>query len=295
MSLEDKLQGWTGPSSNSEQEKQERTERMVKQAINSWSAFSDTSLSVYAKGSYPNNTNVRSDSDVDIAVQCHELEYWEEAKPGVHTSGSPYAGKWTPSLLRSEVEKALRSKFGSEVDSSGSTAITVHSGSSRVDADVVPCFDYRYYFSGGGSRKGTRIVTKEAKHFENFPAQHLENGRAKNSRTSSRFKAAVRLLKRVENAMVEAQVHREVPSFLVESLVYNCPDRLFGGYNWTGRVRDILVFIWENTQGDVEPKKEERMVEVNECKYLFFSAQKWTRADARDFSKAAWNYLGYSS
>ena len=32
-SLEDKLVSWTGPSSASEQDKQERTERMVKEAV----------------------------------------------------------------------------------------------------------------------------------------------------------------------------------------------------------------------------------------------------------------------
>jgi hypothetical protein len=33
---------------------------------------------------------------------------------------------------------------------------------------------------------------------------------------------------------------------------------------------------------------------VNECKYLFGPHQSWTRQDARNFTKAAWNYLGYS-
>ena len=33
MSLEDTLSGWTGPSSDTEQEKQERTVRMIREAI----------------------------------------------------------------------------------------------------------------------------------------------------------------------------------------------------------------------------------------------------------------------
>jgi tRNA nucleotidyltransferase (CCA-adding enzyme) len=66
MSLEDKLAAWTRPSSDTEQDKQDRTERMIRQAIDSHAAFSNCSLKVYAKGSYANNTNVRSDSDVDI-------------------------------------------------------------------------------------------------------------------------------------------------------------------------------------------------------------------------------------
>ncbi len=46
----------------------------------------------------------------------------------------------------------MKKKFPGQVDSSGSTAFRVHSGSVRVDADVVPCFDYRYYFSSGNHR-----------------------------------------------------------------------------------------------------------------------------------------------
>ena len=69
MSLEDRLSGWTGPSSDTEQEKQERTERMIREAVKEHPAFDDCKLTVYAKGSYANNTNVRTDSDVDIAVQ----------------------------------------------------------------------------------------------------------------------------------------------------------------------------------------------------------------------------------
>jgi len=70
MSLEEKLASWTGPSSNGEQENQERTERMIREAVNSHDPFAGCSLKVYAKGSYANNTNVRADSDVDIAVNA---------------------------------------------------------------------------------------------------------------------------------------------------------------------------------------------------------------------------------
>jgi tRNA nucleotidyltransferase (CCA-adding enzyme) len=72
LSLEDKLSGWTGPSSETEQDKQERTERMIRQAVDNHPAFKNCSPSVFAKGSYANNTNVKLDSGVDIAVQCHE-------------------------------------------------------------------------------------------------------------------------------------------------------------------------------------------------------------------------------
>jgi hypothetical protein len=293
MSVESTLAGWTGPSSETEQDRQERTERMVKEAITTHD-FGDCRLSVYAKGSYANNTNVRTDSDVDIAVQCHNVEYWKEATPGVHPPGTPYAGIWTPSKLRAEVTAALRTKFPGDIDESGSTAIRVRSSTARVDADVVPCFDYRHYFSSGGSRTGTKVFRKNGDGFVNYPIQQLANGRKKNDQTNTYFKQAVRVLKRVENVMLEKHVHREVESFFIECLTYNCPKEIFLRSTWTDTIRGLLGHIWDGLQGDPEPSNDdERWLEVSECKYLFHAGQPWTRADGRDFAYAVWNYLGF--
>jgi hypothetical protein len=293
MTPEATLAGWTGPSSPTEQDKQDRTERMVRDAIGAHPGFKGCSLSVYAKGSYPNNTNVRTDSDVDVAVQCHEVLYWGQAPGAGHVAGGAYTGPWTPAKLRAETVAALNAKFGAQVDASGTTAIRVHSSTARVDADVVPCFNYRYYFVGGDHRDGTRVFRTTGAAIENWPVQHLDYGRAKNTATSTRFKQAVRVLKRTENAMVVAGTHREVPSFLVECLIYNCPDTLFAEATWTARIRGILAHIWNATQGDAEPSTDLRWLEVNRCKYLFAPGQAWSRKDGRDFAKAAWNYHGY--
>lgn len=295
MTLEQTLAGWTGPSSDTEQDQQERTERMVREAVNSHAAFGGCRFSVYTKGSYPNNTNVRTDSDVDVAVQCHNLEYWEEAVPGTHTSTGSCTGPWTPTKLRSELEAALRAKFPNQVDTSGSTAIRVHASSARVDADVVPCFDYRYYFAGSGSREGAKTFRKTTGSLINYPAQHLTNGRSKNTHTNGNFKKAVRILKRTENAMVTAGVHRAVPSYFVECLTFNCPDSTFMKSSWTEVVRGVIGHIWQSLDGTEPTDSSLRWLEVNKCKWLFATGQPWSRQDGRDFSKAAWNYLGYQS
>jgi hypothetical protein len=294
-SLEDTLAAWTAPSSPTEQEQQERTERMIREAVAAHDAFEGCSLSVYAKGSYANNTNVRTDSDVDISVQCHEAEYWDAAVPGIYTPANSYSGIWTPTKLRSELKAALDAKFPSQVDGTGSTAFRVHSTSSRVDADVVPCFDYRYHFAGGGSRAGTKIFKTSGKDLLNWPVQHLENGRSKNTSTRTVFKKAVRILKRTENAMVEANVSSALASYLIECLVYNCPNPIFERSTWTEVIRGILVHVWEGLEAAEPLEESERWLEVNRCKFLFSSAQDWTRPDSREFARAAWNYMGFAS
>ncbi len=290
MSLEDKLSGWTGPSSDTEQEKQERTERMIRQAIDSHAPFNNCSLKVYAKGSYANNTNVRSDSDVDIAVECTETLYWKESEKGIHTPGKPYEGIWTPAKLRAELISAMKAKFPGQVDSSGSTAIQINSNSARVDADVVPCFSFRYYMKHG-SRDGTKIFKTDGSNIVNYPAQQKQKGIAKNNRTGYAYKKGARLLKRIENAMAEDGTFRELPSFFMECLAYNCPDNVFSHSTWTECLRAMLLHIWNGLQGD-EPTSG-RWLEVNECFFLFHENQKWDREDGREFSKAAWNYFGF--
>jgi hypothetical protein len=291
MSLEDKLAGWTSPSSSTEQDKQDRTERMIRQAIDSHEPFNNCSLKVYAKGSYANNTNVRSDSDVDIAVECTDVQYWEESEKGNHPPSEPYEGIWTPAKLRAELLSAMNAKFPGQVDSSGSTAIQINSNSARVDADVVPCFSYRYYMKYG-SRDGTKIFKTDGGSIVNYPVQQLENGIAKNKRTGYAYKKGARLLKRIENAMAEDGTFRELPSFFMECLAYNCPDDAFAHPTWTECLRAMLFYIWDNLQGD-EPTSG-RWMEVNECFFLFHSNQKWTRSDGREFAKAAWNYFGFN-
>ena len=296
MTLEDTLKGWTGPSSDTEQEKQERTERMVREAVRDHEGFADCNLRVYTKGSYPNNTNVRSDSDVDVAVQCQDLFYWEEHTPGAHPPAGSYEGVWTPKKLRAELEAALRAKFPNEVDTSGKTAIRVHSSSARVDADVVPCFNYHYYFSATSYREGAKTFRTAGQSVVNYPDQHLANGRAKNADTKTCFKKAVRILKRVENAMVIADAHREVPSYFIECLVYNCPNSVLLRSSWVDTIKGLLVHIWDGLDGQ-EPSSESgsRWLEVNDYKYLFTNSQPWTRQDGRDFANAAWNYLGFAT
>jgi hypothetical protein len=103
------------------------------------------------------------------------------------------------------------------------------------------------------------------------------------------------VMKRVENAMVAASVHREVPSFFVECLVYNVPNSILTRTTWTEIVRGIIVHIWNGLEGSEPAAGSERWLEVSGCKYLFNSAQAWDRDDGRDFAKAAWNYLEYKS
>ena len=224
-------------------------------------------------------------------MQCSNTFYFNQ---GLYVPRSPYRGGWTPSKLRTEVGRALRSTFEDQVDTSGNVAIKISASSVRVNADVVPCFNYRRYFKSGSYRQGAKIFRKDGSSTENYPQQHLEKGRSKNNDTKHFYKQTVRILKRTANAMESDSHHRAVPSYLVESLVYNCPNGLFLPSTWVETGKGIIIHIWKNTQPDSKPSTG-RWKEANDFKYLFHKEQGWSRKDARDFAKAAWNYLKLAS
>lgn len=287
--LEQRLQGWTAPSSNTEQEKQDRAERMIREAVSSHPAFEDCRLRVYSKGSYKNNTNVRADSDVDIAVQCQEILYWGGTEPH-HLSS--YTGPWTPARFRTELVAALQSKFPDDVDASGTLAIRVGHNSSRVDSDVVPCFDYRYYFASGNYRDGSKVFRKDGTSLVNYPEQQHANGVSKNNRTGRSYKRTVRILKRLENILVERGDIEALPSYFMECLVYNVPESILNRSTWVDTVKGSLYHIWSELEGG-EPETN-RWMEPNDIKYLFHTTQPWDRVDGRRLALEAWNYLGLS-
>jgi hypothetical protein len=200
---------------------------------------------------------------------------------------------WTPSKFRAEVLLALENKLPGQIDSSGSTAIKVNSSTARVDADVLPCFDYRFYFSTGEYREGSRAFKTDGSAITNYPDQQLTNGISKNQATAMRFKKAVRVLKRIENAMVEDSLIDELPSYFMECLVYNVPNQILIRTTWVEVVRGILGHVYESLEGPEPDEESSRWLEVNGCKFLFHYSQKWSRSDGRKLAQSAWDYLGY--
>jgi hypothetical protein len=116
------LSQWIKPSSDTEQDQQERAERMVRNAVAASDEIKGSSYRIYTKGSYKNNTNVRRDSDVDVVVELQECVYvgYLSGVSPVSEEPSPYSGSWSPTLWRSAVQKAMEDYFGkAEVDSTG--------------------------------------------------------------------------------------------------------------------------------------------------------------------------------
>jgi hypothetical protein len=205
---EETFRRWSGPASASEDEKREGTERAIREAIQAVPGLSDKVSRVFSKGSYKNNTNVRLDSDVDVAVECSDHAYfelteqvagWDPQDAGVIVVHSDYR----PEQFKAEIEDALIGRFGASAVERGNKALHVREVSRSLAADVVPCFEFHLYYAPGKYLKGTQIWPDSGPKIHNWPDQHYERGVEKNTATGRRFKAMVRALKRLENEMVE--------------------------------------------------------------------------------------------
>jgi len=267
---------------------------MIRDAINAHDAFDGYSFSIYAKGSYANNTNVRSDSDVDIVVECEDAFFWKDFDPdkGGHPPIEPYDGIWKPEKLRQELAKALKAKFPGEV-TEGTTAFQVTSSASRVDADVVPCFTFREYFEDGSHRVGTQLFKVDGGSIVNYPKHQLQLGREKNTRTNGGYKKTVRILKRLENVLVDAGVADDQASYLLECLIFNCDESFFARSSWREVLRGCLAEIYNYTLGTEPTDPDDRWLEANGIKFLFHRDQKWDRAGVHRFARAAWDYMEF--
>lgn len=300
---EDTLKAWVKPASETEEAKRDRTEKAIRECLRD-AGFSTSVLRVFAKGSYANSTNVRADSDVDVAAeytsmifndQEHDLEGVSNAEVGLSPSSDGYAGNM--GTFKDDIEAALKKTFGASSVTRHDKAITVHARSTSIDADVVPCFEYRRYYARsarGGFlyHQGTMLFPDSGGRLINWPQQQYENGVAKNKATGGRYKDMVRVLKRMENKLVEEGLIGELASYFLECLTYNVTNDAFGHATYLADLQAVLAQIYNAT---LPEGNADEWVQANELLWLFHGKRTWTTADAQKFADVAWDYVGFTS
>lgn len=277
-----KKEGWTRKSNLEGYERFKESETAYKTTLN----LNGKTVKVLIQGSYANNTNVRKESDVDIAVVLTS-SFRPTYRKGV--SGKNYgfsAASYNLEDLKRDVHKALKDHLYNDVKP-GCKSLKVMESTTTVPTDVVPALqkrDYtRDYSFDENNFVGGIIIRDSCKNLEiiNFPEQHIENGISKNKNTNFRYKKIVRIFKNLKNRMKNENIALDgnVSSFLIESLVYNVPNNYFKG---TSSLRDIVkntVSFWSLS---ITSNKSLYM-EANDIKVLFDNSSKYN---------AAINFLG---
>jgi hypothetical protein len=298
------LRAWVKRPSDNEDAKRDKTEEEIKAALRASGALSGVKYKVYAKGSYANNTNVRLDYDVDIAVECTDFYYY--SKDGIgpdvrkaavfEAATKPYKGGYTYVHFKADVEQALIDYYGASAVTRGNMAMRVREKKTTLPADVVPCFEYHYVYDVDSYGqplyyKGTRVYKDSGEYVHNWPEQQRVNGITKNNATGRRYKRMVRALKRLENELVARGEINELPSFFMECLVYNVPNsNLSSSDSYVTSMRAVLAVIFNETLSEERCKE---WLEVSERKVLFHRDQSWTCSQAHELANCAWNYIGF--
>lgn len=287
---------WSQGPSQTEQEKAENAERQIRQAIQASEKLKNRNIRVFIQGSYRNRVNVRQDSDVDVGVLCFDTYFPEYPDDNVkmELAKSSIPATYDYEAFKNELEEALVSRFGRVAVTRGSKAFDIKANSYRVESDVSAFFEHRRYTSITHYHSGIEMIPDDYKppRIKNWPEQHYQNGISKNDATSRKFKRVVRILKKLSNEMTNngIQSAKEVPSFLIECLVFNASNSCFIFSTYMQTVKEVLAELFKNTLTD---ELCSEWGEVNELKYLFRTSQPWTRQSAHQFLSDAWNYVGY--
>jgi len=288
---------WSKPSSDTEDQKYQNAERMTRDAIREYAPLGGRRIEVFAQGSYRNNTNVRLDSDVDICVRLMDVFFsdFSTAKGFTKADAGIVDATYSYGQFKTDVEQALVAKFGRSSVKRGNKAFDIHENTYRVDADVVPCLEHRRYTRKSTSGEyqflsGAEFWPDNGGRIINWPHQQYENGVSKNNATGNRFKFIVRGLKRLRNEMTDKGIAaaKPIPSYLIECLIWNAPNKSFGHTEYSIDVSNVLEYTINSTATDAGCSE---WGEVNELKYLFRGHQPWTLQQAHEFLGTVWNYI----
>ena len=104
--------------------------------------YSTDKITIFIQGSYANNTCVRNESDVDIAVVRDDIF---EYAFGEKFAGSSTDQKNAAVALKNAVERVLRTHFPYQVHR-GNKSIKVDGNTYRKNADTVPSVAVHYYY-----------------------------------------------------------------------------------------------------------------------------------------------------
>jgi hypothetical protein len=239
----------------------------VKRALEAATApYTDRNFKVFLQGSYGNDTNIHTESDVDVVIRYdgayyYDLDALSDDEKATYHRQYPSDATYSYGDFKKHVQAALTSAFSNSVKP-GTKAIRIEANGSRRNADVIVAFLHHRYrrfvppwvndFTPGISffnSAGTRI--------DNFPNQHCENLTTKHQATSSRFKPMVRIFKNMRSKLVDDGLIAKgiAPSYYIEGLLHNVPnpnfvadqsETVFSILKWLSETKDRTEFLCAN-------------------------------------------------
>lgn len=218
----------------------------------------DHSYDIHLQGSYANHTNIYGNSDVDVVVRI-TMPFEEDLSELDNDAQERFWNEYTDidyefSDFHRIVQSCLKNHYNFGNVEVGDKAIKVESGEDNIlpiDADVVPCADYRYYekFDKNGNEDyitGMYFETQTSgRPIVNFSKLHRENGSQKNKETNKRYKPTIRMFKKANENMIDMGIIGDdiSTSYYIEGLLYNVPNKIIDQSDLSSRYVDTVEFL----------------------------------------------------
>lgn len=297
---EEQLEVWANPPSSV---KSQTTHLSIRERLANSTALEGfvlgTDYEMYLQGSYPNSTNIRGDSDVDIIVEYKPIHYHNienlslaeraDFHQGFIVRDGPYES------FRQQVLQGLVEVYGVDNVTIGKKSLKLRGNDYRLNADIVPSVTHKTYlqFSSheeGGHQSIEGIQLKcQATNADiiSYPKAHISNGEQKNLSTSQNYKPLVRILKNSKRKMIEdGEITAELASsYFLECMLYNVPNDLFSG-SYQKILKEVIEYLLNRCNPNV-------MTAVN-GRHLLFGAEpsRWDQNDAANFLLALKQFYG---
>src|ERR1043166_7380095 len=234
---ESQLDTWASQGSVTQSK---NTYAIVRNALlDSKALYAEKSFDVFLQGSYGNDTNIYSESDVDVVIRLDSIMRSDLASLPSEQQTAYHAayGKavYTFEEFKRGIATRLSNAFGKDQVTPGDKAFTVQAGGSRRSADVVACHQYRRYirFISATDNQyipGIIIPGTSKGDIINYPKLHSENCTKKHQATNQWFKPMVRIVKNMRRRLLAdgAIADDTACNYFIEGLLYNVPNENFG-------------------------------------------------------------------
>lgn len=258
--------------------------------------YADKNFKVFLQGSYGNDTNIWSESDVDVVIKLndcfhHDLNSLSEPEKAAFKQYFNDA-TYTHVDFKRDVVQVLSDAYGQDI-AVGAKAVAIAARGNRRKADVIVATQFRRYqkFNGGLDQTYTEGIcfwNSAGQRIANYPKQHSDNLTLKHQATNARLKPMVRIFKNLRSRCVTDGILTSgaAPSYYLEGLLYNVPSSKF-----VNSYRDTFanVINWLEREAD-----KEKLVCANEQYYLLRDGEHtcWPKKDGQAFLDAAvrlWN------
>jgi len=232
---ETQLETWSHQGSISQSSD---TYQTIKHTLESYDTpYFGKNYKVFLQGSYGNDTNIWSESDVDTVIRLDDCYYTDlsdlsEAEKALYQSSRTDAS-YTSKDFKRDVVKVISDQFGHDV-TVGDKAIAISPRGNRRKADVIVAVQYRRYhrfngFSDQSYASGICFRNKAGELIANFPKYHSDNLTSRHKASNLKLKPMVRVLKNMRGRCVAEGILKDgvAPSYYIEGLLYNVPPEKF--------------------------------------------------------------------